>query len=176
MAVTLSSKLKVNPVTAGVARAAGRFLCRSVQTYVFVATTGRSGTHTLQRLFKTVPSCVSLHEPHPVMNGEVLWGYNDGDDRSMRRTFKLRKLPHVYWAARNKRFYVEANHVLIKCFAEAAVDTFGDRLRVLRLRRDPNAVASSYLMRGCVPGTNNEKRPHLSGNEWLIDPLALSQA
>lgn len=165
-------RLKVNALTAGLARAIGRSRCSSVRSFVFVATTGRSGTHTLVPLFQTVPRCVALHEPHPSMNGEVMRRYNMGDEAPLRHMFRLRKLPHVYWAARNSEFYIEANHMFIKCFADAAVDAFADRLRVLHLRRDPLSVACSYYIRGCIPGKTNTNNPNLSGTDWLIDPCS----
>src|SRR5262245_7088495 len=91
--------LKVNPVTAKIAREVGALCCRSVRGFVFVASTGRSGTHTLQNLFAAVPECVATFEPDPIMHKQVLRQYNAGDDRLMRRVFRWRKLPRIYRAA-----------------------------------------------------------------------------
>lgn len=139
--------LKVNPVTAASARTAGQWLARNVESFTFVASTGRSGTNSLERIFDAVPECAARHEPHPVMHGEVLQAYNELDEQPMRRVFFQRKLPHIYWATRGQRWYVETNHFFIKCFADLAAEVFGSKLRVIHLVRDPNAVAASRYHR-----------------------------
>ena len=40
-----------------------------LEKLIFTATTGRSGTLSLAKLFAKVPGCRSVHEGHPVMNG-----------------------------------------------------------------------------------------------------------
>lgn len=139
--------IKVNSLTGLIARHLGKRLARDVESFVFVSSTGRSGTNTLANLFNAVPECVALHEPHPVMKADILRAFNNGDELPMWRTFRCRKLPHIYWAARGHRWYVETNHFFIKCFAEAAVEAFGARLRVIHLVRDANAVAVSRYHR-----------------------------
>lgn len=153
---------KVNALTGTIARALARPLALSVKSFIFCASTGRSGTNTLERLLVTVPRCMAKHEPHPAMNGNVLVRYNEGDDRFVRRIFYYRKLPQIYWDARGRLWYAETNHQFIKCFAHLAAEAFGRRLQVIHLRRDPDAVATSFLARGSIPGT-----PY--GNQWLID-------
>ena len=133
-----------------------------MRAFIFVATTGRSGTTTLQRLFATVPNCASVHEPHPVMNGEILRAANEGDDSYVRRQFRLRKLPHIYWRAKLKDWYVETNHLFIHCFAHHAISTLGPRVRVIHLVRNASDVAVSCLTSGSIPGT-------ICGNQWCGD-------
>lgn len=157
---------KVNPVTAAAVNALGRFLCRSVEKFVFVASTGRCGTSTLDRLFRVVPGCVSFHEPYPVLHGEAMIACNNGEPRHMEQAFHLRKLPHIYRAAARKKWYVETNHVFIKCFADVAAAAFASRMYVIHLTRNPNEVAASFLRtKGSIPGTQ-------MGNNWCLDYLA----
>ena len=157
--------LRSNPLTAAAVRVAGPWLTRSVRGFVFVASTGRSGTQTLQRLFDALPGCVALHEPYPIMNGAVLRAFNDGDDAAARRVFRRSKLPLIYLAARGRRWYAETNHLFVKSFAAAAVDALGPRMQVVHLTREPEAVAASCLHRGYVPGTPE-------GDDWWIAPRA----
>jgi len=170
--VNILKNIKVNHATALLARIVGRSLCSTVNSFTFVATTGRSGTHTLERLFSTIPSAAAFHEPHPSMNGENLRQFNKGNKKYVEREFILRKLPNIYWSAKMKKFYIEANHLFIKCFADFAVEKFKNRLQVLHLHRDPIQVSSSYYLRGCIPGKDNIKNSNLRGIDWLIDPAA----
>jgi hypothetical protein len=158
--------LKVNPVTSAAVRALLGACCRSVRSFIFVATTGRSGTKSLHRIPGSIPGSVALHEPYPTMMGSVLAAYNDGDDAVMRREFRLRKLPHVYRAATFKRWYVETNHGFIKGFGDAAAEHLAPKLQVVRLLRDPARVARSLLLRDTVPARTDR------GREYLIDPAA----
>ena len=164
--------IKVNHATALLARIIGRILCSTINSFTFVATTGRSGTHTLERLFSTIPDAASFHEPHPSMNGIILREFNKGNKKYVEREFILRKLPNIYWSAKMKKFYIEANHLFIKCFPDFAFKYFKNRLQVLHLHRDPIQVALSYYLRGCIPGKDNIKNSNLRGIDWLIDPKA----
>ena len=76
----LTRGFKRNPV---VVSASVRFLewrCRSVRSFAFVASTGRSGTTTLARLFEDLPSCVALHEPYPAMKSD--YATDSADNRN----------------------------------------------------------------------------------------------
>lgn len=160
--------LKANPVTAALARTVGVRLTRTIEAFVFVATTGRSGTNTLQQLLDAVPGCASRHEPEPVMHEQVMRRYNEGDDSLMRWMFFERKLPHIYWTARHQRWYAETNHIFIKCFADAAVEALGPRLRVVQLARDPEAVAASFVHRRLAVYGSAEHRDY----DYTLHPLA----
>ena len=127
-----------------------------------MASTGRSGTRTLQAVFDVLPNSVSFHEPGPILNGDVLQRYNDGDDDLARRVFLTRKVPRILQAAAFKTWYLETNHMFIKCFANEAAHYFGDRLKVIHLYRRPEEVASSFLYRGSIPGTSQ-------GNDWTLN-------
>lgn len=137
--------------------------CRDVRSFAFVASTGRSGTTTLARLFEDLPSCVALHEPYPAMKSDYATDSRD-DDQLQRERFEKVKRFHILQAASQLDFYLETNHQFLKNFSEPAINYFGSRLRVIHLRRDPISVASSFYAIGSVPG-----RTEL-GSLYLIDP------
>ena len=159
----LARGIKRNPVVVG---ASVRFLewrCRSVRSFAFVASTGRSGTTTLARFFEDIPSCVALHEPYPAMTSD--YATDSADDAQLHQTrFQQVKRIQVLRAASNLDFYLETNHQFLKNFAYPAIDYFGRRLRVIHLRRDPVSVASSFFSIGSVPGKTK------LGSLYLIDP------
>jgi len=149
-----------------VVSASVRFLerrCRRVRSFAFVASTGRSGTTTLARLFENLPSCIALHEPYPAMKSDYATDFND-DAQLQRERFEKIKRFHILRAASHLDFYLETNHQFLKNFAEPAIDYFGSRLRVIHLRRDPVSVASSFYAIGSVPGKTK------LGSLYLIDP------
>src|SRR5271167_2608912 len=71
--------LKHNPVVAGAALQLLKLRTHKLKRLIFTATTGRSGTLTLCRLFSAVGGCISVHEAHPAMNGPVLRAASYGD-------------------------------------------------------------------------------------------------
>ena len=143
-----------------------RFLewrCRDVRSFAFVASTGRSGTTTLARLFEDLPSCVALHEPYPAMKSDYATNSRD-DEKLQRERFEKVKRFHILRAASQLDFYLETNHLFLKNFSTPAIDYFGSRLRVIHLRRDPISVASSFYAIRSVPGKTT------LGSLYLIDP------
>jgi len=137
--------------------------CRDVRSFAFVATTGRSGTTTLTRLFEDLPSCVALHEPYPAMKSDYATDSHDDEKLQCERFEKLKRF-HILRAASKLDFYLETNHLFLKNFYQPAIDYFGSRLRVIHLRRDPISVASSFYAIGSVPGKTT------LGSLYLIDP------
>jgi hypothetical protein len=154
-----STALRTTPAAQFLKRTAGRNLCRSVKSFIFVATTGRSGSQTLYHLCKNVPGCASFHEPFPEMRGDILSAYNQDEEQRVLKFFKDFKLPAIYKASLKKEWYVETNHTFIKCFADAAVEEFGHRLKVIHMVRDRHEVARSWLNRGSIPGQGS----------WLLE-------
>ena len=136
---------------------------------MFVATTGRSGTEFLQRVFSTVPGCTALHEAWPIMQEHVLRAWNEGEEWLARRTLWVQKSVNIRRATGENDLYVETNHLFIKSFASMAIQDFGQRLRIIHLRRDPVSVARSMVQLGAVPGT-----PH--GNDWYLDYRAAPES
>ena len=154
--------IKVNPFTALLSRNVGRLLASRIQGYVFVVSTGRCGTNTLANICAKIPECKSLHEPHPIMNGDMMISYNEGVEDPARKQFYLRKLPHIYFASAFSTWYIETNHMFIKCFSDFAYEAFGSKLRLIYLTRDPIEVSNSYFLRGNIPGTP-------IGNTWTLN-------
>lgn len=151
-----------------VARAACAFLDlrnRGVEKYLFTATTGRSGTLALARLFEDQPGCRALHEPYPVMNGEVLHDANFGQEERAGSVYQRIKAVHIRRAAAGQRLYLESNHQFIKSFIEPVVRDLGERVEVIHLVRDPVEVAMSIFQLEDGPGTEK-------GNFWWLDHRA----
>ncbi|MEQ1484728.1 hypothetical protein [Methyloglobulus sp.] len=155
-------RIKVNFFTAFVARNVGRLLASSAKEYVFVVSTGRCGTNTLANICAKIPKCESLHEPHPMMNGDIMISYNQGDEKPAKNQFYLRKLPHIFWASAFSTWYIESSHMFIKSFGDFAYKTFGSKLRLIHLTRDPIEVSNSYYLRGNIPGTP-------IGDDWTLN-------
>jgi hypothetical protein len=159
------SPIRTSSIAQLLKREAGRRMCRSVKSFIFVATTGRSGSKTLYHLCRSISGCASFHEPLPEMNGEILSAYNCEHEQRTLKFFKDFKLPAIYKASLKQDWYIETNHTFIKCFADAAVEEFGDRLKVIHMVRDRHEVSRSWLNRGSIPGKGAK------GN-WLLDPVA----
>ena len=134
--------LKYSPPAAAVARSYYTLRTRTVQRLIFTATTGRSGTLTLTKLFTGIPGCHALHEPYPVMNDEVLRAASYGDTDALDRFYRAKSI-NVLRAAAGYRYYLEANHLFIKTFVAHAARDFGGRLAVIHLIRPVLEVATS---------------------------------
>jgi hypothetical protein len=159
---TVTESLRNLPLLRSASARLLRMSCAGVEAYVFSATTGRSGSMTLANVLESLQDAVVYHEPDPIMHSRHL----SGPDRlaSLDDLFWRRKRIAVHRAARGHRYYVETNHQFIKGFAEQAAAWFGDRLRVVHLRRDPVSVAASFYRMSSIPG-----RPR-RGSLWLLDP------
>lgn len=154
--------LRVNPITALIYRVWWDMFHPGV-SFIFTATTGRSGTGLIRNVFSQSPDCVAVHEPWPQMHGRLLIRKErDGDPREARRTYWTRKSVNVRRAASGHAVYVETNHLFIKSFFEYAIDDFGGRLKVLHLKRHPVYVARSIARLPAVPGTPE-------GDRWWLN-------
>ncbi|MDV3351388.1 hypothetical protein QGP82_21980 [Leptothoe sp. LEGE 181152] len=161
-----TSTFRTSPIAQFAKRKIGKLLCTPSKSFVFVATTGRSGSKTLYELCRTIPSCAAFHEPIPKMNADVLHDFNGYREQKMWFYFKDFKLPAIYKASIQKKWYIETNHAFIKCFADAAVKEFGNRLKVIHLVRDRHEVAKSFLYRGSIPGKKCKR------GDWVLEPYA----
>jgi hypothetical protein len=159
--------LKHNDLVAALAKPALRLRTRELERVIFTATTGRSGTLTLAKLFATVPTCVAVHEAPPVMNGPVLEAANFGNVALLERVYRQIKSINILRASIGYRYYMEANHLFVKTFIQQAVQDFGDRIAVIHLVRDPIEVATSIFRLEDYPGTER-------GNYWWLDYRAPS--
>ncbi|MBA6412685.1 sulfotransferase domain-containing protein [Parahaliea sp. F7430] len=159
--------IKYHPIVTRLANLYYRLGNRKLESVIFVATTGRSGTLTLVDIFSQIPDCLAVHEPYPVMNGSILHDANYGRKDTVTRFYKERKSVNIRRAASGARYYLEANHLFIKTFVEQTSQDFGDRLRIIHLVRNPMAVASSIYCLHDEPGTE-------AGNRWWLDYRAPS--
>jgi hypothetical protein len=158
---------KHNALVAAIAKPALRLRTRELEKLIFTATTGRSGTLTLTRLFAAVPGCVAVHEAPPIMNGPVLEAANYGNAALMDRVYRQVKSINILRASIGHRYYMEANHLFIKTFFQQATRDFGDRLTVIHLVRPAIEVATSIYRLRNYPGTEQ-------GNYWWLDYRAPS--
>jgi hypothetical protein len=153
--------LKYSAPAAAVAHCYYTLRARTVERLIFTATTGRSGTLTLTRIFAGIPSCRALHEPYPVMHDEVLRAASYGNSDALDRFYRAKSI-NILRAAAGYRYYLEANHLFIKTFVAHAARDFGNRLAVIHLVRPPLEVATSIYRLHRQPGTE-------SGNRWWLD-------
>jgi len=149
------------PPAAATARCYYALRARTVERLVFTATTGRSGTLTLARIFARIPGCRALHEPYPIMNDEALRAATYGDSEAVERFYRTKSINILRHAA-GYRYYVEANHLFIKTFVAHAAREFANRLAVIHLVRPPLEVAMSIYRLQRPPGTQ-------SGDNWWLD-------
>src|SRR6516225_855629 len=156
--------LKYTVPAAAVARCYYTLRTRTVERLIFTATTGRSGTLTLTRIFGGISGCRALHEPYPVMNDEVLHAASYGDSDALKRFYRDKSI-NIRRAAAGYRYYVEANHLFIKTFIEHAARDFGNRLAVIHLVRPPLEVAMSIYRLQSKPSAP-------LWNRWYLDHRA----
>lgn len=138
--------------------------CQDVRAYIFVATTGRSGTGSLKEIFQqVVDGAVCRHEPWPRLTHDYRSDGTFVPEQYFRRRFLTSKRLVIKSAAAEHGYYVETNH-LFKNFADFAIPCFGDRIRIVHLWRDPVRVARSNCRLGAIPGRTG------LGRRDLLDP------
>jgi hypothetical protein len=137
--------------------------CINVKGYIFVASTGRSGTQSLSRIFAAAQKAVCVHEPPPVMLRRCPQGMDEA--QYFRELFHQKKKHTIRRRARSHRYYLETNHQFAKTFADLAIEYFKTKTSVIHLRRDPLKVAASFYNIGSIPGKSYR------GKLYLLDPL-----
>jgi hypothetical protein len=157
--------LKRSDFAVALARKYFQYRSRNLQKVIFTATTGRSGTKSLAKLFSMVPECVAFHEPYPIMNGPVLKAANYGDHATVDRVYRQVKSVNILRSAVGYRYYVESNHLFVKTFFRNAVEEFGARIAVIHLVRSPVEVAMSIYCLDEPSGTEN-------ADYWWLDHRA----
>jgi len=154
--------IKHNRLVAGVVRAGLKAANFRLERVIFTATTGRSGTLALARLFSAIPGCIGLHEPYPEMNGELLHAATYGNVKLVDRVYRRVKSINILRAALGRRFYFESNHLFLKVFMDQALADFGERAAVIHVVRPALEVATSIYRLQEEPGTT-------IGNYWWLD-------
>ena len=162
---SFTRSIKYNRLTAGVYRTILDRRLSGLRSMIFLATTGRSATLSLERIFNAIPGCHAEHEPYPSMHDDVLYEKSHGNDRYARDVYYLIKSINLRRAACGYRHYLEANHLFIKTYIEYAVEDFGDKVKIIHLVRDPLQVANSIYALQDYPGTEE-------GNRWWLDHTA----
>jgi hypothetical protein len=155
-------KLIYNTHTAALANRYYDQKLKNLKNYIFVATTGRSGTRTLAYIFNKLDNCIALHEPYPTMHDDILHATAYGDDERVQAYYKIRKSVNIRRNAVGSEYYVEANHLFIKTFIGHAIADFKDRTKVIHLVRSAVDVANSIYTLEDQPGT-------IEGNTWWLD-------
>lgn len=141
--------------------------CKEVESYVFVATTGRSGSNTLGRIFETVRDGISIHEKYPALynvSGENSLKTSYSFVENNKKKFNQKKLINIKRLAVGKHHYMESNHMFIKNFYRESINAFDKKIKVVHLRRDPLLVATSFLQINSIPGKSKR------GQKYLLDP------
>lgn len=154
--------LKHNPLTSRALSLLTGHRGDNLKTLVFTATTGRSGTKSLARIFSAVDDCVAFHEPHPVMNGATVTNASAEDDPYIRYLYRTVKSVNIRRYAGGAQIYFESNHLFIKSFYPHVIRDFPGMVKVVHVYRDPVAVANSMHTIGNYPGTDD-------GNTWWLD-------
>ncbi|MDX2465027.1 MAG: sulfotransferase domain-containing protein [Porticoccus sp.] len=158
----LLGKLIYNKYTASAVNRYYDLKLRKLKSFIFVATTGRSGTLTLVDIFSQLENCVALHEPYPAMHDNILHAAAYGNEKVVEEFYKIRKSVNIRRDAIGKEFYLEANHLFIKTFIKYAIEDFGEKVKVIHLVRNPTNVANSIYALQDQPGTTE-------GNRWWLD-------
>lgn len=139
-------------------------LNRNVEAYIFVATTGRSGSASLTKIFSGVKEAVSLHEPYPIVFCD---DFEKDSKNSGMLSLSDRKIINIKRAAIGKKIYIETNHLFIKTFYKYVISSLpANKIKIIHLVRDTEMVASSFYRIGSIPG-----KPR-NGNDYLLDPAA----
>jgi hypothetical protein len=162
MSTYVFKPIKHNWLVAALAKQALQLRTRQLQKVIFTATTGRSGTLSLAKIFSSIPECFATHEAHPVMNGPVLEAASYDNAALVDRVYGRIKSINIRRASLGHRYYMEANHLFIKTFIQQAIQDFGDRLTIIHLVRPPVEVATSIYRLQEYPGTE-------IGNRWWLD-------
>lgn len=133
-----------------------------IKTYIFVATTGRSGSSSLNKIFDNVDDVASFHEPYPIMLNPIK--FNCKKNIYFKKLFKSKKRIYIKKECKDKEIYFESNHMFIKNFSDEIVTEFGNKVKVIYLVREPILVAKSFLAINSIPGKTE------TGITYLLTP------
>lgn len=136
------------------------------KSFVFVATTGRSGTQSLAAAVNELDGAQSHHEPFPIMYTPEAFQTTSASTKTQyfKRLFELKKRLYIRKSSVGVKTYLETNHLFIKNFSNFVIKEFGSKLKVIHLVREPQKVAQSFFEINSIPGSTKW------GKAWLIDP------
>lgn len=159
--VSINELLKRNILSLYIADKILNYICKDVNSFIFVATTGRSGSSSLAKIFSQIEGIASFHEPYPIMNND----YPPSIDKKkyFEKMFRVKRI-RIKKAAAEHNHYIETNHQFIKTYINEAVNCFGNKIKIIHLVRKPYLVARSFYQIGSIPGKTER------GKLWLLDP------
>ncbi len=157
------SLLKRNPLAVNAYDKVLDFRTRATHAYIFAATTGRSGTKSLTKIFESAVDAACFHEPHPIMFNDYPAGADK--ERYFRRLFFTQKRVHIKRSAIGHKYYLETNHQFIKNFVYPAVECFKNKIRIIHILRDPVKVAASFYAINSIPCRTHQ------GRYYLLNPF-----
>ncbi|CAM9624252.1 unnamed protein product [Ectocarpus sp. 12 AP-2014] len=140
--------------------------------FVFVASTGRCGTHYLSQLLGTSPGVEAFHEASPELSGRqnLLAAATDPEKSYGKRRYKAEEIlrsarHHLSDSGFGTLTYVETSHLFLKTFSDVVMRELAPHFRVdvVVLRRDPAAVLKSRIELGHF--CRRHKR-----SDWLLLP------
>jgi hypothetical protein len=134
--------------------------------YIFCINSGRCGSDYLTELLSQARNTVSIHEGTPIMNGEPMQKFNDGDDSELCELLPL-KIREIKKKSKNgHKIYCETNHSFIKGWGYLIPDLYipQEEIGVIILRRDIDKTAYSLLRVHEVPGVSEWSRT------WYLTP------
>lgn len=158
--MTSLQSAKYNPVIVSIYNKILDYQCQNVQAYVFVATTGRSGTESLSRIFKAVEGSACFHEPYPIMFNDYS-PHTDIEQYFHDLFYKIKRI-NIKRASIGKTCYIETNHQFVKNFVSQAIACFRSKIRIVHLSRDPVRVATSLYAIDSIPGKTKRGKYYLS--------------
>lgn len=147
------------------------------ESYVFTFSTGRSGTAYLASIF----GC--HHEAVPTIYQTMRKVCSTGNLDIASEYIKQTKFPAIEssWNG-SKSIYAETSHMLCKGFLWSLYEILGNRMKVIRLRRDKAKTVNSFLKlqkffrypNYCMIATDELAINKMSKSDW--DQLDLEQA
>jgi hypothetical protein len=147
-----------------------------VKVPVFCINSGRAGSEYLANLLNTAANGYFEHEPEPQMIGQVLrlaenYPYPDTvSDRRFKAETLVAKENQLIQQYPRMAAWGETSHMFIKTYADVVVERFGERMKVIHLRRSPAQVLKSFVELRYF----TEENP--AWKSWMISPLALTRA
>jgi hypothetical protein len=128
--------------------------------YVFSINSGRSGSDYLTELLLCATNSISKHEEFPIMNGDPMVLFNDGDDTELRNLMQLKIKEIKKSIGKTDKIYCETNHSYIKGWGYILPDEFipQEEIAVIILRRNIKDIAYSLLRVHEIPGLTQHSR------------------
>ena len=135
--------------------------------YIFSINTGRAGSGYLTKLLSKAQNTFSTREPLPVMMGEPMQKFNEGEESALRDLMPLKLSEIEKSRGRQGKTYCETNHLFIKGWGYLIPEHIPqEEIGVIILRRDLGKIIHSMLQSREIPGITHH------ANAWLLDPRA----